>query len=144
MSTPNLDSFVAVPLPVELYAEFARRYSGAGISSVIEQIAWDFLDRTAEDFEAVPRGSNGVHWESLFLPEGTEIRTKYFNEYKIANIEGKEIVWDGEIYPSMSQLARAMRGDTSNNAWKVLEVKRPSDAQWQSADFLRRKRASVG
>jgi hypothetical protein len=137
MSTPNLDSFVAVPLPVELYAEFARRYSG-GVSSVIEQVAWDFLDRTAEDFEAVPRGSNGVHWESLFLPEGTEIRTKYFNEYKVAGIHGKEIVWDGETYPSMSQLARAMRGDTSNNAWKVLEIMRPSDAKWQPADFLRR------
>lgn len=137
MSTPNLDSFVAVPLTVELYAEFARRYSG-GVSSVIEQVAWDFLDRTAEEFETAPRGSNGVYWESLFLPEGTEIRTKYFNEYKVAAILGKEIVWNGETYPSMSQLARAMRGDTSNNAWKVLEIMRPSDGKWQPADFLRR------
>ena len=137
MSSLNLDSFVAVPLPIELYTEFSRRYAG-GVSSVIEQVAWDFLDRTADDFEAAPRGSNGVHWESLFLPEGTEIRTKYFNEYKIASICKKEIVWSGEIYPSMSQLARAMRGDTSNNAWKVLEIKRPSDAKWQAADFLRR------
>lgn len=137
MSALNLDSFVAVPLPVELYAELARRYSG-GVSSVIEQVVWDFLDRTADDFEAAPRGSSGVHWESLFLPEGTEVRTKYFNEYKVASIQGKEIVWEGEAYPSMSQLARAMRGNTSNNAWKVLEVKRPSDAKWQPADFLRR------
>jgi len=137
MSALSLDSFVAVPLPIELYAEFARRYP-SGISSVIEHVAWDFLDRTAEDFEAVPHGSNGVHWESLFLPEGTEVRTKYFNEHKVANIQGKEIVWEGKTYPSMSQLARSMRGDTSNNAWKVLEVKRPSDAKWQSAYFLRR------
>lgn len=137
MSTLNLDSFVAVPLSVELYAEFSRRYSG-GVSSVIEQIAWDFLGRTAEDFEAATRATNGVHWETLFLPEGTEVRTKYFNEYKVAAIQGKVIVWEGETYPSMSQLARAMRGDTSNNAWKVLEVKRPSDTKWQSADFLRR------
>lgn len=137
MSTFNLDAFVAVPVPVELYAELSRRYSG-GVSSVIEQVAWDFLDRTAEDFEAVPRGSNGVRWEALFLPEGTEIRTRYFNEYKVASVHDKEIVWEGEIYPSMSQLARAMRGNTSNNAWKVLEIKRPSDAQWQPADFLRR------
>ena len=79
-----------------------------------------------------------LRWESLFLPESTEVRTKYFNEYKVAAIQGKEIVWDGETYPSMSQLARAMRGDTSNNAWKVLEVKRPSDGKWQPADFLRR------
>jgi hypothetical protein len=137
MSALNLNSFVAVPLPIELYAEFARRYPG-GVSSVMEQVSWDFLDRTAVDFEAEPRGSNGVHWESLFLPEGTEVRTKYFNEYKVATIQNKEIVWEGETYPSMSQLAKSMRGDTSNNAWKVLEVKRPSDAKWQLADFFRK------
>ena len=137
LSASNLDSFVAVPLPVDLYAEFSRRYPG-GVSSVMEQVAWDFLDRTADDFDAVPRGTNGVHWESLFLPEETEVRTKYFNEIKVATIKGKAIVWDGETYPSMSQLARAMRGDTSNNAWKVLEVKRPTDVKWQPADYLRR------
>lgn len=137
MSVMNLDAFVAVPLPIELYAEFARRYPG-GISSVIEHVASDFLDRTAEDFEALPRGPSGIYWESLFLPEGTQVRTKYFGKYEIAAIQNKEITWEDETYPSMSQLARAMRGNTSNNAWKVLEVKRPSDASWQPADFLRR------
>lgn len=48
-----------------------------------------------------------------------------------------EIRWEGKAYESMSQLARAMRGDTSNNAWKVLEVKRPGDANWKLADHLR-------
>ena len=137
MTAMNLDAFVAIPLPTELYAELARRYPGA-VSSVLEQVAWDFLDRTADDFDAVPRGSNGTHWESLFLPDGTQIRTKHYNEYKIGSIQGKEICWEGETYPSMSQLARAMRGNTSNNAWKVLEIKRPSDTTWQPADFLRR------
>ncbi len=137
MSNLSLDAFIAVPIPIELYAELYRRYPGS-VSSVMEQVSWDFLDRTSENFEAAPRSSNGVHWESLFLPEGTEIRTKYFNEYKIAYIQNNEIVWEGEIYPSMSQLAKSMRGGTSNNAWKVLEVKRPSDVKWQSADFLRK------
>ena len=76
--------------------------------------------------------------EALFLPEGSQIRTKHYGELKVAKIDGGEIMWEEESYPSMSQLARAMRGDTSNNAWKVLEIKRPSDAKWQSADFLRR------
>lgn len=137
MSALNLDTFVAIPIPIDLYAELSRRYP-SGISSVIQHVAWDFLDRTADDFDAVPRGSNGIHWGSLFLPEGTEVRTKYFNEYKVAIIKGMEIDYEGEIYPSMSQLARAMRGDTSINAWGVMEIKRPSDTQWQSANFLRR------
>lgn len=134
---PNLDTFVSVPVSNELYAELARRFPG-GVSSVLEQVAQDFLDRTAEDFAAREPRTQGVYWEALFLPDGTEIRTKHYGEFKVASIVAGEIVWEEEGYPSMSQLARAMRGDTSNNAWKVLEIKRPSDAKWQSADFLRR------
>ena len=137
MSAVNLDSFVSIPVPVELYAELARRYPRS-VSSVLEQVAWDFLDRTADDFDAVPHKSIGVRWESIFLPDGTEIRTKYFNEYKVATIREEAIIWNEETYQSMSQLACAMRGNTSNNAWKVLEIKRPSDAKWQPADHLRR------
>ena len=133
----NFDSFVAVPLSNEIYAEFARRFPG-GVSSVLENVAQDFLDRTAEDFEAREPKAQGIYWEALFLPQGTQMRTKHYGEYKLAGIVGAEIVWEGEVYPSMSQLARAMRGDTSNNAWKVLEIKRPTDAKWQPADFLRR------
>jgi hypothetical protein len=133
----NLDTFVSVPLPNELYAEFARRFPG-GVSSVLEHVARDFLDRTAEDLAAREPRTQGIYWEALFLPEGTQVRTKHYGEHKVADIVGTEITWDGEVYPSMSQLARAMRGDTSNNAWKVLEIKRPTDAMWQSALFVRR------
>ena len=104
---------------------------------MIEQVAQDFLDRTAEDFEARDAKTQGVYWEALFLPEGTQIRTKYFNEFKVAEVVGTEIVWEGEVYPSMSRLASAMRGDTSNNAWKVLELKRSIDPKWVSALLVR-------
>jgi hypothetical protein len=135
MST-SLDSFVAVPLPHDLYAQLAKRYP-AGVSSVLEHVVQDFLDRTAEDF-AAKYARPGVQWDALFLPDGTQIRTKYFGKYPIAEIADGQIMWDGERYPSMSQLARAMRGDTSNNAWVTLEVKRPTDADWIRADRLRR------
>lgn len=137
----NLDAFVSIPVSNELYAELARRFPG-GVSSVLEQVAQDFLDRTAEDFAALEPRARGIYWEALFLPEGTQIRTKYYGEFQVAEVAGGNIMWEGEIYPSMSQLARAMRGDTSNNAWKVLEIKRPSDAKWQSADFMRRGKTS--
>lgn len=133
----NLDAFVAIPVSNTLYAELSRRFPG-GVSSIIEHIARDFLDRTADDFPNEPPKKLGVYWEALFLPEGTKIRTKHYGEIKTAEVDGTDIVWDGETYASMSQLARSMRGDTSNNAWKVLEVKRPQDAKWQTADFLRR------
>jgi len=138
MSSSNLDSFVAVPIAIELFLELSRRYP-RGVSSIIEQVSWDFLDRTVDDFESAPHSSaNGIYWGSLFLPEGTEIRTRYFDEYKVAIIQGNEIMWNGKACRSPSRLARIMRGNTQNNAWKVLEVKRPSDAKWVMSDFLRK------
>lgn len=134
-----LNSFVAVPLSQDLYAQLAQRYP-AGVSSVIEHVVQDFLDRTEEDFAAKQENAsqNGIQWDALFLPHGTQIRTKYFGKHPIAEIVAGEICWDGQVYPSMSRLARAMRGDTSNNAWVVLEIKRPSDPNWIRADRLRK------
>lgn len=133
----NLDSFVSIPISSKLYAKFARRFPD-GASSALEQIAQDFLERTADDFAAFEPRSNGVYWDALFLPEGSRMRTKHYGEIKVAEVIAGKIIWKEESYPSMSQLARAMRGGTSNNAWKVLEIKRPSDPKWQLAVLLRR------
>ena len=135
----SLDSFVAVPLPHDLYAQLVRRYP-TGVSSVLEQVLQDFLDRTEDDFAAKQEDAreNGVQWDALFLPHGTQIRTKYFGKYPIAEVAAGEILWEGRKYASMSQLARAMRGNTSNNAWVVLELKRPTDRDWIRADRLRK------
>lgn len=135
----SLDSFVAVPLSHDLYAQLAQRYP-AGVSSVLEHVVQDFLDRTEDDLVAKRKEARrkGVQWKELFLPHGTQVRTKYFGKYPVAEIADGDICWDGETYPSMSQLVRAMRGDTSNNAWVVLEVKRPTDHDWVRADRLRK------
>ncbi len=135
----SLDSFVAVPLPHDLYAQLVRRYP-TGVSSVLEHVLQDFLDRTEDDFAGKQEDAreNGVQWDALFLPHGTQIRTKYFGKYPIAEVAAGEILWEGRKYASMSQLARAMRGNTSNNAWVVLELKRPTDRDWIRADRLRK------
>ncbi len=135
----SLDSFVAVPLPHDLYAQLVRRYP-TGVSSVLEQVLQDFLDRTEDDFAAKQEDAreNGVQWDALYLPHGTQIRTKYFGKYPIAEVAAGEILLEGRKYASMSQLARAMRGNTSNNAWVVLEIKRPTDRDWIRADRLRK------
>jgi hypothetical protein len=132
----SLDSFVAIPVPHALYARLAARYPG-GVATLVETVVQDFLDRTEDEFEFLRSSRKGVHWESMFLPDGSQVRTKYYGDHQVADIAHGKIVWNGETYPSMSRLASAMRGDTSNNAWKVLEVKRPTDAEWQLADRLR-------
>jgi hypothetical protein len=131
-----LNAFVAVPISTELFARLLNRYP-KGVSAVVEDVMQDFLDRTAEDFDGSSSARGGIRWESLFLPDGTQIRTKYFGKFQIAKVEKESILWEGKRHASLSQLARAMRGDTSNNAWKVLEIKRPNDFAWILADRLR-------
>lgn len=133
----HVNSFLSVPLPVDLVSELLRRYPH-GFATVLEEVTRQFIDRTADDFAPQSRDNGGFQWDSLLLPNGTQVRTKYYGEYQEAAVVDGSIQWEGETYRSMSRLASAMRGDTSNNAWKVLEVKRPHDAQWQPADHLRR------
>lgn len=128
-----------MPLPLDLFEQLSARYP-RGVSSVLEHVARDFLERTEEDWNAPrPARTDGVRWDAVFLPNGTRLRTRYFGEYKYAEVKGDEIVFEGKSIASVSQLARMMRGDTSNNAWLVMEVQRPGDSVWIKADRLRRK-----
>jgi hypothetical protein len=136
MNIDALNQFVCVPIPTTLYARLAT-VQPHGVSGLIEYLAEDFLERTADLREESVPAKSGLHWDNLYLPDGTLVRTKYLGEYKQAEIKDGRIVWQKKVFGSLSQLARSMRGDTSNNAWKVLEVKRPGDAAWRLADFLR-------
>lgn len=107
-----------------------------GAASVVEQVIEDFLERTKDDY--VASDPNPFVWDKLRLPSGTKVRTKHYGEYQFAKVEDGRIYWDGEEYKSMSQLARAMRGDTSNNAWVVLEIQYPGQMGWTLADRLRK------
>ena len=131
----DIDSFISVPLPTALVGELLKR-SPHGISRLIENVLTDFLERTEIDFSPPPPVV-GVRWESLFLPNGTLLRTKYFGEFKYAEIKNESIQWKGNAYPSFAQLVNSMRGNTQNNAWRELELKRPSDQFWVSAQSLR-------
>jgi len=135
--SPSLDTFVALPISHALFMRLSKRWPG-GTSSAVEDVLIDFLERTEADFQSEHGDRKGLQWESVFLPHGTMLRTRYYGEEHIAEVQDGNLVWDGEIYPSVSRLASAMRGDTSNNAWKVMEVKRPSEATWTPADRLRR------
>ena len=132
----ELDSFISIPLPTTLVFALLKR-SPHGISGLIEYIAEDFLERTRDDFDTNNQ-ITGIYWEAVFLPNGTELRTKYFGEYKIAKIENDRILWNGNEYPSFAKLANSMRGCTMNNAWKELQIKRPSDQKWLPAQSIRR------
>ncbi len=132
---PALDSFVAIPMSQELFMRLASRYP-ASAASVVEQVVEDFLDRTKDD--DMPSDTNPFLWDQLQLPSGTKVRTKHYGEFQVAEVQDGKVYWDGEEFKSMSQVARAMRGNTSNNAWVVLEIQYPGQTNWTLADRLRK------
>lgn len=140
MTTMTANEFVAVPIPTDLYQALAQRFPDR-VSTVIENVTWDFLERTKEDFTATEKSRGpGIFWESLFLPSGTEFRVRHFGQHKYARLEGEALNYDGKTYPSISKMANAMRGNTNVNAWKYVHIKRPTDATWILALSLRRGR----
>jgi hypothetical protein len=131
--------FVAVPISLDVFREFISRHPYP--HSVIEDVLSDFLDRTADDRSPAVKKKvvNGLLWGAAFLPEKTRIRTKWHGEYVYAEVKSDSILYDGERFSSVGAAINKMRGDTSNNAWKVTQVQRPTDVEWLWAGRIRKQ-----
>lgn len=136
MATAILDDFVCIPISSELYQSLAKRYPDR-VSSVLENITWDFLDRTADEYQSAASG--GVSWGELTLPNGTELRVKksHSNEYGYGKVTDNRIVYRNKPVRSPSQFARKVRNNTNVNAWVNVEIKRPHDRDWKLANAFR-------
>ena len=87
-----------------------------------------------------PASVRGYQWKSLFLPEGTELRSWSYGEHNYARVVGDEIIHRGKaVTPNQfaQSFARSMR-----NAWVDLSVRRPEDKQFRMARLLRQELAS--
>lgn len=150
---------LAVEIDSEIVGEmFLRAGPKADISSWIENVVQDYLERTAdlghwseayylyresqadtEKFQTEfgsPKG--GYHWAPLFLPNGTLIRMEYKRQAFNAAVKFEKIMYEGKAY-SPSELARIIAAGTNRNAWRDLVIKRPGDSDWCLADDLRRR-----
>ncbi|SDJ22763.1 hypothetical protein SAMN04487926_13835 [Paraburkholderia steynii] len=83
--------------------------------------------------------SNGMMWQDLYLPSGTQLYTPYkgikiFAEVRCGKINVPSL---GKQFRSPGEACNAMRGDTSNNAWREFFVSAPGSDVWTGADTLR-------
>ncbi|MRW83129.1 hypothetical protein GJ698_03370 [Pseudoduganella sp. FT26W] len=87
-----------------------------------------------------PANLRGYQWKSLFLPDGTELRSWSYGEHNYARVVGDQIIHQGQpITPNQfaQKFARSFR-----NAWMDISVRRPEDKQFIIADRLRREQAT--
>ncbi len=136
MAAKTLDDFVCVPLSTELYQSLAKRFPDR-ISTVLEDVIWDFLERTEKDF-ATPAGG-GITWGRLKLPNGTKLRVKksYSNDYGYSEVETDKLIYLGKEVRSPSQFASMVKNNTSVNAWLYIDIKRPQDRDWKPVSDFR-------
>ncbi|WP_295999336.1 hypothetical protein [Rugamonas sp.] len=124
--------------------EQLRRLGGAqDVSEAITAAIAFWLDQGTEDPPvrpvAEPAYPRGYQWKSLFLPEGTILRSWSYGEHNYACVEGDRIIHQGRAV-SPNQFAQSFARST-RNAWSDLFVRRPGDKQFKLARHLRRELA---
>ena len=86
-----------------------------------------------------PDAPRGYQWKSLFLPEGTVLRSWSYGENNYARVEGDKIIHEGKAV-SPNQFAQSF-ARTTRNAWTDLYIRRPEDKQFKPACRLRQELA---
>ncbi len=133
---------MALPISIELYQQLAA----ASFSNGLEQEPWEigasalreWMIRHRPETFAMPTIS-GYQWKSLFLPDGTLLRTSFNGNNFHCLVEKDRIRYDGkEISPS--GFANAV-GGVRRNAWKVIWVLLPNTSTWKPANSLRARAA---
>lgn len=126
-----------VPLKNDLLLRLIERYR-EDYPRAIDDVIEEFLERTAED-HAEKRGfrDGGYVWDQVELPPGTLLRTRYYDEWLVAELRDGKFHFGGEEYKSPARVCNAMRGNKISNAWIMLQIKRPQDIDYQRAEKFR-------
>jgi hypothetical protein len=86
-----------------------------------------------------PASVRGYQWKTLFLPEGTVLRSWSYGDNNYARVEGDQIIHEGKAV-SPNQFAQSF-ARTTRNAWTDLYIRRPEDQQFKPACRLRQELA---
>lgn len=82
-----------------------------------------------------PASVRGYQWKTVFLPEGTVLRSWSYGDHNYARVEGDQIIHEGKAV-SPNQFAQSFARAT-RNAWTDLYVRRPCDKRFTLACRLR-------
>ncbi len=137
------ESYINVPVPISSFlglVDFLKEQGSkrdpvqtveTAIEYWIDNASWKQEDLMPEIFTK----DRGYRWKRVFLPHGTRIRMRYKGKYYYAQVQEDEIIYEGRAI-SPSELANNVT-NSSRNAWRDLEIRRPEDDEWYSADDLR-------
>ncbi|MDH3761639.1 MAG: hypothetical protein OEU50_11710 [Gammaproteobacteria bacterium] len=126
-----------VPLKNDLLMRLIERYK-ENYPVAIDDVIEDFLERTAGEHEAQAGFREGGYaWDQVELPAGTQLRTRYFNQWQVATLKNGKFYFGNKAYQSPAKVCNAMRGNKTTNAWMMLQIKRPQDIEFRNAEKFR-------
>jgi hypothetical protein len=126
-----------VPLKNDLLMKLIDRYK-ENYPFAIDDVIEEFLERTASEHEDIAGFRQGGYvWDQVELPPGTQLRTRYMNQWQNARLKNGKFYYRNKTYRSPAKLCNAMRGNKTTNAWMMLQIKRPQDIDFRKAEQFR-------
>ena len=122
---------------LRLVEQLKSRGGSQDLSEAVSNAIQLWLDAPSKTMEAMD--TRGYQWKSLFLPEGTILRSWSYGEHNYARVEGDEIIHKGQAV-SPNQFARSF-ARTNRNAWFDLSIRRPGEKHFKMAALLRKELA---
>ena len=121
---------------LRLIGQLKARGGKQDVSAVInDAIELWMREQSKLNMNGDPASIRGYQWKSLFLPEGTQLRSWSYGEHNYALVVGDQILHNGKSV-SPNQFAQSFARST-RNAWTDLYVRRPEDKQFKIAQRLR-------
>jgi hypothetical protein len=114
-TTLQVDTDVLLKLVRQLHIRGGAQDLSEAVTSAIE--LW-LTEQARLQAGADPASVRGYQWKTLFLPEGTVLRSWSYGENNYARVEGDRIVHDGRSV-SPNEFAQSFARST-RNAWTDL------------------------
>lgn len=135
-----MNTTMTVQVPTDTLLKLIERLRRRGGSQDISEAMTLAVERWLADPAAFapgadPAGLHGYQWKTLFLPEGTVLKSWSYGENNYACVEGDQIIHNGRAV-SPNQFAQSFARST-RNAWHDLFIRRPGDKTFKTASRLR-------
>ena len=135
-----MNTTMTVQLPTDTLLKLIEMLRRRGGSQDISEAMTKAIECWLEDSArfapgADPEGLHGYQWKTLFLPEGTILKSWSYGENNYARVEGDQIIHNGRAV-SPNQFAQSFARST-RNAWQDLFIRRPGDKTFKLACRLR-------
>lgn len=133
-------STISIPVPTDLFRVLCFYLDSQSserdpVEVVASAISYWIENADPGESAPVEMGvGKGFSWKTVYLPNQTMARMRYRGEVHIATIlDGKFTVEGQPTTPA--RFVQAVTG-TVRNAWRDLEIKRPTDGSWIPARAL--------